>query len=71
MKISAIDIEQLSPEERLDLIEKLSDSLADEQVPVRPTVRAEIERRLETYPLDRASAVPWDDAKARLLRRDP
>ena len=71
MKISAFDIQRLTPEERLDLIEKLSDSLTDDQVPVRPAVRAEIERRLDTYAQDIKTAIPWDEAKARLQRRDP
>src|ERR1019366_959312 len=67
MKISTQDIEQLTPEERIDLMERLWDSLSDEHLPVAPSVRAEIERRLETYPQDRAAAIPWDDAKATLL----
>jgi putative addiction module component (TIGR02574 family) len=71
MNISEQDIQRLTPDERLELIEKLWDSLDDDQVPVRAVVRAEIERRLETYPRDCAAAVPWDDARARLLHRDP
>jgi putative addiction module component (TIGR02574 family) len=68
MKISEQDIEQLSPVERLELIERLWDSLQDEQVPLRAEIRAELEKRLKTYEQDRASAVPWEDVKSRLLR---
>ena len=68
MKITAQDIEQLSPGERLDLIERLWDSLNDDQVPLHPAVQAELEKRLATYDQDRAAALPWEDVKARLLR---
>ena len=68
MKITAQDIDQLSPGERLDLIERLWDSLRDDQVPLHPAVQAGLEKRLATYDQDRAGALPWEDVKARLLR---
>jgi putative addiction module component (TIGR02574 family) len=68
MKITAQDIDQLTPGERLDLIERLWDSLNDDQVPLHPEVRAKLEKRLAAYDEDRAAALPWEDVKARLLR---
>ena len=68
MKMTAQDIDQPSPGERLDLIERLWDSLDDDQVPLHPAVQAELEKRLATYNQDRAAALPWEDVKARLLR---
>ncbi len=68
MKITAQDIDQLSPGERLELIERLWDSLADDQVPLHSAVQAEFDKRLGTYDQDRAAALPWEDVKARLLR---
>ena len=68
MKITAQDIDQLSPGERLELIERLWDSLNDDQVPIDPEVRTELEKRLATYAEDRAGALPWGDVNARLLR---
>lgn len=61
-----VSIEKPTAAERLDLIEKLWDSLSDAQVPVRPEIHAEIERRLQTYPEARESAVSWEKAKSRL-----
>jgi putative addiction module component (TIGR02574 family) len=68
MKITAQDIDQLSPGERLELIERLWDSLTDDQVPLHPAVEAELDKRLATYDRDRAAALPWEDVRARLLR---
>ena len=68
MKITAQVIDQLFPGERLELIERLWDSLTDGQVPLHPAVQVELERRLAAYDQDRAAALPWEDIKARLLR---
>ncbi len=68
MKITAQDIDQLSPGERLELIERLWDSLTDDEVPLHPAVEAELDKRLATYDRDRAAALPWEDVRARLLR---
>lgn len=48
MSDTAVKIEGLSPEERLDLLERLWDSLArtPAEVPVTPEQRAELDRRL-------------------------
>jgi putative addiction module component (TIGR02574 family) len=50
--MTTIDIERLSPEERLDLIERLWDSLDSEDMPVTAAQAAEIDRRLATLDED-------------------
>jgi len=73
MKISVQEIiGQTTPDERLDIIEQLWDSLPDGQIPVHPAVRAEVEKRLDAYRAGGVSGPIWDDGvKAKLLRRDP
>jgi putative addiction module component (TIGR02574 family) len=71
MKVTELDINAWTPDERLDLIERLWDSLSDEEVPVHPAVRAEVEKRLEAARSGAATGPIWDDSlKAKLLRRE-
>lgn len=62
-------IAELSPEERLTLIEALWDSLADADVHLPETQRAELDRRLATFESDKAQSVPWETLKAELRSR--
>jgi putative addiction module component (TIGR02574 family) len=48
----AIDIDTLSPEERLDLLEKLWDSLEPSQIPVTEAQKRELDRRLDALDRD-------------------
>jgi putative addiction module component (TIGR02574 family) len=61
--MDTIDIAHLSPEQRLQLLEQIWDSLATtpQSVPVTSAQREELERRLDE--LDRVGPVgiPWDD----------
>jgi putative addiction module component (TIGR02574 family) len=54
MSDAAIKIEDLSPEERLELLERLWDSLArtPSDVPVTPEQRAELDPRLDDLDRD-------------------
>jgi len=65
------EITRLSPEERLVLIGQLWDSLHDSEVPLPPAQRAELARRLEALPQDRAQAVTWEQFRSELARRCP
>jgi putative addiction module component (TIGR02574 family) len=59
----------LSPEDRLQLIEALWDTLSEEDVPVTPEERALLDARLadmERHPDDQS---PWPEVKARLEKR--
>ncbi len=69
MELTVDEIARLSPAERLALIGQLWDSLSDDEVPVTPAQRAELERRLATLDHDRGEAVTWDSLKAELAGR--
>jgi putative addiction module component (TIGR02574 family) len=72
---AAIKIEALSPEERLDLLERLWDSLAQtpEHVPVTSEQRAELDRRLADLDRDiqegKGLGVPWDEVLRQIRAR--
>ena len=55
-----IDVEQLSPDERLELIGQLWDSLAKnpESVPVTAAQKAELDRRLDEMEKDGGGGAP-------------
>lgn len=69
MSRPAVDIDSLSPDERLDLIEDLWDSLAatPEKIPLTAAQRAELDRRLDRLESSEAvQGVTWDEAVDRL-----
>ena len=66
---SALDITQLTPQERLDLIGELWDSLSAEDVRLSLAQEAELERRLRRFDADAQAAIPWEDIDAELERR--
>ncbi|HLH51333.1 MAG TPA: addiction module protein [Roseiarcus sp.] len=66
---SAFDIARLTPQERLDLIGELWDSLSAEDVRLSPAQDAELERRLRTFEADAQAAIPWEDIDAEFARR--
>jgi putative addiction module component (TIGR02574 family) len=63
------EITRLSPEERLTLIGELWDSLDPADVPVTPTQRAELRRRLDSFEQDRSDGITWEQLRAQLARR--
>jgi putative addiction module component (TIGR02574 family) len=73
MSESPVRIESLSTDERLDLLERLWDSLSatPDEVPVTRAQQAELDRRSKALDQDlakgRALGVPWDEV-ARQLR---
>jgi putative addiction module component (TIGR02574 family) len=64
----APELARLSPQQRLDLIERLWDSLKDEDIPLTGAQRAELDRRIEGGQ-DRDQHTPWDQLKAELQQR--
>ena len=60
------DIKALTADQKLELMDLLSESLEEEQIPVSPEVRNEVESRLKTYDEDKKVAMPWRDALRRL-----
>lgn len=69
MALPNLDIEKLTAEERLALIEKIWDSLAPEEVAITDAQRAELERRLEDAEANPDHAVSWTEAKRRIRER--
>lgn len=65
------EILNLSPSERLQLVEEIWDTLVDlpEAIPVTPAQRAELDRRLEKYRQDPHGSIPWDEVKRQILNR--
>jgi len=68
---SSEQIAQLTPEQRLALIEALWDSLEQNDLPVTPAQAAELDRRMATFEDDAAKAEPWDAARGRIERNLP
>ena len=69
----SIDIGALSREERLELLERIWESLSPTDVPVTGAQRAELDRRAEKLDQDvtqqRALGVPWDEVTRQLRAR--
>jgi len=55
------DLARLSPQQRLELIEWLWDSLEDRDLPVTAAQRAELERRITSFDQDREHSVTWEE----------
>ena len=67
--MATLDISRLTPKERLDLIGELWDSLSPADVPLTSAHKAELDRRLASFDVDRSNAINWDDVEAELDRR--
>ena len=71
----SVDLESLSKDERLDLLERLWDSLSETpaDVPVTQAQQAELDRRSIALDRDvaegRALGVPWDEVVRQLRAR--
>ena len=68
-----IDIHALSPEERLQLIELLWDSLSanPEVIPFTDAQRAELDRRLDDLDRDGPTGIPAEEVLRRLEQLRP
>ena len=69
--MTSIDIARLSPQERLELIAKLWDSLEADDIKLTLAQEAELERRLATLDEDIKSGSTWEQIEAELDRRYP
>jgi putative addiction module component (TIGR02574 family) len=65
------EIETLSVEDRLRIVEAIWDSIAaePENLPLTEAQRLELERRLVEDREDPDDVVPWDEVKAQMLAR--
>ena len=71
MSKPALNIGDLSPEERLRLVEELWDSLADEpeSVPLTAAQREELDRRLDDLERSGPEGIPWDQVLQQIRSR--
>ncbi len=63
-----IDINKLSPDERLDLIEELWDSLSADpsNIPLTDAQAKELDRRLDEMEKDTTLGIPWENVLAQI-----
>ena len=75
MSQPAFDFRNLSIAERLQLVEDIWDSIAEETehtpeaVPLTDEQRAELRRRREEHRRDPESAIPWEQVREELFKR--
>src|SRR5438270_13265254 len=63
---------RLTPRQRRDLIEDLSESLEDKDIPVTDAQRADLDGRIADVDQDRDHSIPWDHLNDELRdRRSP
>jgi len=60
--MSTIDIAKLSPEERLELLERLWDSLSPEAIPMTDAQKEELDR-------EGPVGIPWNEVLDRIRNR--
>ena len=78
MGTPVVDLEalrRLPVEARLQLVEDLWDSIAqeapDEAFPMTPELIAELDRRLAEADANPDAGIPWEQVRANILRRKP
>lgn len=69
-KVLLSEIMQLPPDERLELIGDVWDSLDEQDMPPLSEAQLlEVRRRLEEHRQDPGSALPWEEVRDRLQSR--
>lgn len=71
MSKPALNIDSLSPEERLRLIEELWDSLSKspEAMPLSDAQRGELDRRLDDLERSGPNGIPWEEVLQQIRTR--
>jgi putative addiction module component (TIGR02574 family) len=59
----------LSPSERLMLVQDLWDSLSEEDIPLTSEQKDELDRRKAAYQANPSSGSSWEDVKRRIIER--
>ena len=62
----AIDMSKLTPDEKLDLIDELWESLGPDDFAVSDHLRAELDRRLDRLDREGVHGVPWEKVRAKM-----
>lgn len=70
MAVTAEDIRSLSVDERLDLIDRIWNSLAEHpnRVPVTDWQRQDLDRRLAEHQQNPSTGSSWEEVRSRLAR---
>ncbi|MCX7046438.1 MAG: addiction module protein [Candidatus Sumerlaeota bacterium] len=70
-KVSMTDILELSVPERILLVEDVWDSIAasPETINLTDAQRQELDQRLDDYHANPDAGSPWEDVRARILKR--
>ncbi|MEQ1591320.1 MAG: addiction module protein [Thiobacillaceae bacterium] len=71
MNNAALDYKSLIVSERIQLVEDIWDSIAEETslpLPLSAEDHAEFQRRLAEHQADPASSIPWEHVRAALFR---
>ena len=68
MATPAVSFDHLTVQERLELLERLWDSLVDtpERIPLTDAQKEELDRRLDDFERDPAIGIPWDEVRKRI-----
>lgn len=71
VSMKSYGLDQLTPDERIELTQELWDSVAAEpdQVPMTQAQQEDLQRRLEEYADDPKAGTPWEEVKASLRGR--
>ena len=64
----ALYLSNLTPEEKLDLIDELWQSLGSHDLVLSPELRAELDRRLDRIDRDGPQGVRWEQVRAEMTR---
>ncbi len=69
--MATIDIASLSPDERLQLLDALWESLSatPEAIPLTDAQREELDRRLDELDREGPTGIPWEDVLRRIRER--
>jgi putative addiction module component (TIGR02574 family) len=67
--MSTMDIAKLSPEERLELLEELWDSLSPEAVQMTDAQKEELDRRVDELDREGPVGIPWNEVLDRIRNR--
>jgi putative addiction module component (TIGR02574 family) len=62
----ALNLDSLTSEEKLELIDELWLSVEFDQLPLSPELRAELDRRLDRIESEGDAGVPWEQVRAQM-----
>lgn len=69
MNAQYAELLNLSPSERLLLVQDLWDSLSSQDIPITEWQKEELDRRKAAYQTNPSSGRSWDEVKRRIIER--